>query len=116
MPRFIVIPREESSTFADLSPDEMQAIVQEYHAWTTGLAAGGHLVTGEKLRDGAGRVLRGAGAAMSVTDGPFVETKEIVGGFWIVEAQDLDHAVQLLSGCPHLPYGSLEVREIEVMD
>jgi hypothetical protein len=52
---------------------------------------------------------------MSVTDGPFAEGKEIIGGFWIITADDLDDAVRTVSGCPHLDNGSLEVREIEVV-
>jgi len=95
----------------------MQAIVQRYHAWTKGLAEAGHLLMGEKLRDAAGTVLRGVGGSMSATDGPFAETKEIIGGFWLIQADDLDHAVRLMSGCPHLEStGSLEVREIEELD
>lgn len=71
---------------------------------------------GEKLRDGAGRVLRREDGALVAADGPFVEAKEVVGGFWIVRAEDLDAAQALLAGCPHLEVGSLEVREIDEMD
>jgi hypothetical protein len=52
---------------------------------------------------------------MSVTDGPFAEGKEIIGGFWLIDADDLDDAVRTVSECPHLENGSLEVREIEVV-
>ena len=116
MPRFIVIPREQSDTFASASPEEMQQIVQRYIAWGAGLTEAGTLLTGEKLVDGQGRVLRGQGDAMSATDGPFTEVKEVVGGFWIIQADDLDGAQTALSDCPHLEYGSLEIREIEEYD
>ena len=119
MPQYIVNPRDDTEAFADVSPEEMQEIVERYHAWTRELAAEGRLQMGHKLRDGVGSVLRGDGAGgMSATDGPYVETKEIIGGFWIIEADDLDDAVQAVSGCPHLHMGngSLEVREIEAMD
>lgn len=116
MPRFVVIPREDPSVFAHLGPAEMQALIQRYTEWTQRLAGEGRLTLGEKLRDGEGRVLRSQGGAPSATDGPFAETKEIVGGLWIVEADDMDHASRLMSDCPHLGYGSLEVREIEEMD
>lgn len=116
MHRFIVIPREAPEVFADLSPEEMQRLIERYVAWSQELAAQGRLEMGEKLRDGAGRVLRGDGrGGASVTDGPFVETKEVVGGFWIIQAHDLDDAVRAVSGSPHLEYGSLEVRQIEEM-
>jgi hypothetical protein len=116
MPKFIVIPRDEPGQFADLSPEDMQALVQRYHAWGQSLAEQGRLHLGHKLRDGEGRVLRGNGAGgMSATDGPFVETKEVIGGFWLIEADSLQHAVDTVSGCPHLEsdMGSLEIREIE---
>lgn len=114
MPRFIVLVRDAPGQFDDLGPEEMQQLVQRYHAWGTALAAEGRMVLSHKLRDGEGRVARGAsGGGMSVTDGPFAEGKEIVGGFWIIQADDLDHAVQTLSTHPHLANGSLEVREIE---
>ena len=53
---------------------------------------------------------------MSVTDGPFVEVKEVVGGLWIVVADDLDGAQALMHDCPHLEFGSLEIREIEFFE
>jgi len=115
MPQFIVIPRDPPGQFASLSPEEMQQLVQRYHAWGTALAQEGRMTLGHKLRDGEGRVLRGSSGAMSVTDGPFAEGKEIIGGFWLITADDLDDAVQTVSGCPHLGIGSLEGREIEVV-
>lgn len=119
MPKFIVIPRDEPGQFDHLSPADMQAMVQRYHTWTQELAAAGRLTLGHKLRDGEGKVLRGnGGGAPSVTDGPFVETKEVIGGFWMIEADDLDHAVETVSTCPHLEHarGSLEVRQVEGME
>lgn len=115
MPQFIVIPRDTPGQFASLSPDQMQQLVQRYHAWGMKLAQEGRMTLGHKLCDGSGKVLRGGGGSMSVTDGPFAEGKEIIGGFWIINADDLDDAVETVSGCPHLDNGSLEVREIEVV-
>lgn len=116
MPRFLVIPRESGDTFADYSPEEMQQIVMRYWAWSSGLGEKGLLEAGDKLVDGKGRVLRGKGDEMSVTDGPFVEVKEVVGGLWIVVADDLDGAQALMHDCPHLEFGSLEIREIEFFE
>lgn len=117
MPQFIVLVRDEPGRFDDLSPEEMQRLVQRYHAWGTALAAEGRVVLSHKLRDGEGKVVRGAaGGGMSVTDGPFAEGKEIVGGLWIIRADDVEHAVRTLSTHPHLANGSLEVREIENLD
>jgi hypothetical protein len=113
MPRFLVLARDDPGAFAGYSPSEAQAIIQRYIAWSQDLAARGHLESSEKLRDGVGRVI---GAGASATDGPFVEVKEVVGGFWIVSAADLDEAQSLMSDSPHLDFGSLEIREIEPLD
>lgn len=109
MPRFLVLARDLPESFTALSPEEMQRIIQRYVVWSDGLAAAGRLEAGEKLRDGQGRVLREG----SVTDGPFAEVKEVVGGVWILKADDLDHCQALVADSPHLDYGSLEIREIE---
>jgi hypothetical protein len=117
MSQFIVLVRETPGQFADLSPEEMQQLVQRYHAWGTALAAQGRVVLSHKLRDDDGRVVRGAAAgATSVTDGPFAEGKEVVGGLWIIQADDFEDAVETISNHPHLGNGSLEIREIEILD
>ncbi|MFW6088413.1 MAG: YciI family protein [Gemmatimonadota bacterium] len=113
MAQFIMLPYETSDAFETMSPAEMQEIIRRYSAWTAGLARRGVLRGGEKLADGTGRVLRGAGEQMSVTDGPHTESKEVIGGFWLVEAKDFDEAVALASDCPHLEFGPLVIREIE---
>lgn len=116
MPRFIILPREEPSTFMDLSPDEVQAIIMRYLEWAAPLEAEGTIEYGHKLVDGTGKVLRPDGAGVSVTDGPYAELKEVVGGFWIGAAADLDQMAEKVSGCPHLEYGSLEIRQLEEME
>jgi hypothetical protein len=116
MPRFLVLPRDVPAEFLALSPEEMQAVIMRYHAWAQGHIEAGRLEPGEKLTDDGGRILRGAGEALSVTDGPFTEVKEVVGGFWIANCASYDEAVSILSDCPHLEFGSIEIREIEVFD
>lgn len=112
MPRYVLIARDDPEAFQALGPSDFQAIIERYHAWTQDLRSQGRLELGEKLTDGAGKVLRGS----SATDGPFTEGKEVIGGLWIVEADDMPHLLRLLEGCPHMEYGSMEVREIEVLD
>ena len=111
MSRFLVLLRDEPSGFASLSPAEMQAIIEKYVAWGERLRASGHLQLGDKLVDGSGRVIRGA--SPMVSDGPFVESREIVGGVYVLAARDYDEAVALLSDSPHLTFSSIEIREIE---
>jgi hypothetical protein len=93
------------------SPQEMQQQLQLWMAWVKDLADKGHLKsTGERLDPRAGKVVGKNGTA---TDGPCTEAKDIVGGYMIVEAADLDHAARLAAGCPILPGGGhVEVRAI----
>lgn len=115
MGRFLVLPRDPSGAWDDVSPQEMQQIVEKYLAWGNKLAGAGKLAGGEKLEDGTGKVLVGEGAGLKVTNGPFAEAKEVVGGFWIIDAADYAEAVELVGDCPHLGVGSLEIRRIEEM-
>ncbi|MEM7201833.1 MAG: YciI family protein [Planctomycetota bacterium] len=117
MPKYMLILRgEESPEPTEFSPEEMQAILRQYEAWAGGLAQQGRLLDGQKLTDGDGRVMvPGAGDAVSVKDGPFQETKEVIGGFYLIRADSYDHAVKLCQGHPNFRFGSIEVREIDLM-
>jgi hypothetical protein len=96
----------------DPTPEEMQVIFGKWVAWMKGLKAQGNLVGADRLEDG-GKVLRHPRGA-TVTDGPFAEAKEIVGGYVIVSAGNLAQATELAQGCPGLEDGYIvEVRPIE---
>jgi hypothetical protein len=112
MPQYVLLLRDQPSQGSPPSPAEMQEIIGRYKAWSQKLAAQGHMRGGQKLRDGVGRVMNGA----SVLDGPYAETKEVMGGFFLLEASGFDEAVELTRDCPHLDYGSIEVREVEPTD
>lgn len=97
------------------SPEEMQAQMQHWQEWIAGIAqtdqfGGGHPLTPE------GKVLHG-GSTHKLIDGPFMEGKEILGGYIIVKAKDMDEALKIASGCPLLgaASGSVEIREIGTM-
>jgi hypothetical protein len=115
MAQFTLILRDDGTRFANLSPAELQAIVARYQAWAASLAAAGKLAGSHKLRDGVGRTMRRTGGKVVVMDGPFAEGKEILGGLFVIEAASYDEAVAIANGCPHLDFGSVEVREIEIM-
>lgn len=96
----------------DPAPEEMQKIFGSWMAWIQALKAKGVYVAGQPLEE-AGKVLRGP-RGKSLTDGPFVESKEIVGGYLIVTADSLDAATTLAKDCPGLSYGgTTEVRPID---
>jgi hypothetical protein len=102
--------------FDDVSPDEMQRIIERYRAWGESLRRSGHFLASDKLKDGEGRVLRRQAGRTRVLDGPFSETKEIVGGYYSVKAADYEEAVRLCEECPHLDFGVIEVRQVDELD
>ena len=74
----------------------------------------GKLAGGLKLKDEGGRRMTRNGDGVRVVDGPFAEAKEVVGGFFLIEAADYDEAVEISRSCPHLVYGqSIELREVD---
>ena len=114
MPQYMLLLHEPPNALPpDISPDEIQGIIKRYMDWRTKVGSNGRKVEGHKLRDGEGRVMRGKVGAPTITDGPYVEAKEVIAGLFIVEAQDYNEAVTLASDCPHLQYGTIEIREIE---
>jgi len=113
MPGYLAILYTKPDRWTGVSQEEMRRIMLEYRAWRERLDARGHFIHGHKLVDGSGRVMRGR-QRMKVVDGPFSESKEVVGGYFALRANGYDEAVALLSDCPHLQYdGTIEVRELE---
>ncbi|HZY96959.1 MAG TPA: YciI family protein [Candidatus Cybelea sp.] len=96
------------------SPAEGEQVMQKWVAWLGDLAAKGHIKDqGQPLED-EGKVVRAKGR--TITDGPYPESKDIVGGYTIVEAKDLAHAAQLAGGCPIFDHdGLVEVRPVMKM-
>jgi len=118
MARFLMVARDAgdmSAIAGDVSPEEIQAILNKYSAWSEKLAKQGRLQGGDKLADGEGRVLSANGGSVRVTDGPHAASKEVIGGYWILSADSYEDAVKLASDCPHLEFGTLEIRQIEEM-
>jgi hypothetical protein len=97
------------------SPEQMQKTMEKWRAWFKDLSAKGHLKDIGHPLENAGKVVKGRQKA--VTDGPFAEAKDVVGGFSLIQARDLDHAVELSKSCPILDVGgSVEVRQIQVIN
>ncbi len=96
-----------------LSPEESQKHMQKWEQWIGGLAKSGKFKAGEPLGKEE-KVINGSQKV--VTDGPFAESKEVVGGYLIVSAKDLNEAAEIAKGCPiHETNGSTEVRDITPM-
>lgn len=99
-----------ASDAQNFSPEQMQRHMQKWFAWIDKLKANGQYVNGKPLTPG-GKTVKGSNAI--VTDGPFAESKEVVGGFFLIQADSLDEAVEIAKGCPDLPLnGIVEVREV----
>jgi hypothetical protein len=103
---------DESAELA-LSPEERQAIVAAHGAFLTGLQAEGRSVSGEPLGPSAGAVVvRPGGSGRSISDGPFLETKEQLGGFYLIDARDRHDAIELARRIPQSPGLTIEIRPI----
>jgi hypothetical protein len=100
--------RDSGSFPENISAEEIQGILERYGVWAERVGA-----KGQKLHDNQGRVVARKDGGVAVTDGPYVESKEIIGGYFIVDADDYDSATRLAADCPHLDFGSIEVRQIE---
>ena len=116
MPKYMLLLYDDPATFARMSPEEMQRIIEKYIAWGQKLRTAGVLRAGDKLTDDPGRVMRARDHQVRVTDGPYSETKEALGGYYLLETESYDGAVDWARGCPHLEYGgTIEVRQVDEM-
>lgn len=117
MNNYILFLRNETIDFSSYSPEESQKIMGDFDRWNREMIQKDLLIVSGSLQGGEGRTFR---VGHVVTDGPYSETKEAVTGFLIIQAENLDHAGEVASGCPFLPRGgSVEVRlipEIEFED
>jgi len=96
------------------SPEEQQAHMEKWFAWVDKLTKQGRYVAGEPLLPGGKTI---SGSKKSVTDGPFTESKEVIGGFFTINAASLDEAVEIAKECPDYDLGgSVEVREVMKLD
>ena len=112
--RFAVLGYLDEAKWDALSPEEQQAWMDECFTYDEVLQKGGHFAGGEALASPSqARTVRAVGSRVSVTDGPFAETKEILGGLLFLEADDLEHAVALISRHPGARVGCFEIRPLE---
>lgn len=107
MSQFMLLLYDDPTGWAKLSPEEMQKAIEKYMAWRQ------KSVDSKRLAEGVGKVIRANGGKPRATDGPYSETKEILGGFYTIEAADYDEAVRKAMTHPHLEYGgTVEVRQV----
>jgi hypothetical protein len=111
--KYICLAHLDVETMSKKSADEQAAMIDECLAYDEVLKKNGHWVSGEGLQGPeTARTLRDQNGKVSVTDGPYAETKEVLGGLLIIEASDLDAAVELISKHPGVKMGSWEIRPV----
>jgi hypothetical protein len=111
--RYIALIYTDEAREADATPEDMQKTMAAYNAFTEAVSKAGVMDTGDAL-DGtnAATTVRIRDGKRQTTDGPFAETKEQLGGFYILKCKDLDEALHWASQIPAAQYGSVEVRPI----
>ena len=117
MSEFVLLYRSTSEQHREAmgSPEKAQHSMTKWRAWMNDLQDKGHLKNFGQPLERVGKVV--GGKKKAITDGPYAETKDVIGGYSIVEARDLDQAAQLAAGCPILDGGgSVEVRPVLQMN
>jgi hypothetical protein len=109
MAKFMYLFRSNQTAHRSMFPEQMQQTMKKWMDWKDTLEKNGHIKQlGERL-DGTGKVVRGK--AKAVTDGPYVEVKDSIQGYMLLEAENMDQAVELSKGCPILEgEGTVEIR------
>ena len=108
MAQFMLLLHHDPAGWAKLSPEEMQKATEKYMAWVKKPFT----LDSKRLAADPGKVLRSAGGKARTTDGPYSETKEVLCGYYTIEAADYDEAVKIALTHPHLEHGgTIEVRK-----
>ena len=109
--RYLCLIYENEKAWESLPQAETEAVMNEYFAFTGDIQKNGKFVAGEALQPtGTATTVRVRNGKISTTDGPYVETKEQLGGFYLIEAKDLNEAIQIAGRIPSARYGGVEVR------
>ncbi len=113
--QYLLMIYSDENTMKNMNPDEMGAYLGAYQTFSKDVAASGNMLGGNALQgsETATCVSLNAGKIVT-TDGPFIETKEQLGGYYLIEAKDLDEAVEIASRIPTAKHGTIEVRPIMV--
>lgn len=115
--KYLCLIYENEGAWATMSKEEGDRIMGEYMTFTEDITKSGHMVQGDALQPtSTATTVRMRNGKLSTTDGPFAETKEQLGGYYLIEARDLNEAIQVGSRIPAAKSGSIEVRPIQSFD
>jgi len=111
--KYLCLIYNEEKTAYSLPPNEMQRLMEDYTAFTREIRASGHLLCANDLEPvKAATTVRVRNGKVSATDGPFAETKEQLGGYYLIEARDLNEAIHVASRIPSAKLVCIEVRPV----
>jgi len=112
--KYLCLIYDEEKTLQAMPKPEFDGLMGEYIAFSKAIRASGHYLGGNDLQSVRNATtIRVRNGQMSATDGPFAETKEQLGGYYLIEAADLNEAIQIASRIPSATIGSIEVRPIQ---
>jgi hypothetical protein len=113
--KYLCLIYDEESNWGKMPKEQADAMMGEYRAFSEGIKKSGHYVGGDALQPTAtATTVRVRNGKVSTTDGPFAETKEQLGGYYLINAKDLNDAIQVASRIPSAKMGSIEVRPIMI--
>lgn len=114
--RYLLLINSDREYLASATPAEFEALMPEYLAFSAMVQESGEFVDGSPLQDSqTATTVRVRGDESLVTDGPFAETKEILGGYYLLDCKDLDRAIELAGRIPAVRNGSVEIRPLAEM-
>ncbi len=112
--KFLCLAYEAEETFTSMPPKEWEALRDETLAYVDSLQKSGQLILTNALQSARkASMVRVRKGEVLITDGPFAETREQIGGFFLIEAKDKDEAIRIASNWPGARFGNIEVRPIE---
>jgi len=115
--KYVLFCCTEENKLNAMPKSEVDALMDETVAYIEALRKSGYLIASERLQPvETATMVRVRNGKLSTTDGPFAETKEQLGGFWLIEARDLNEAIQVASKFPSAHIGSIEVRPVRDCD
>ena len=111
--KYLCMIFDDEKKWGTMSKDESTAFMGEYGAFSKGIRESGQFISGEALQaTSTATTVRVRNGKISTTDGPFIETKEQLGGYYLIEARDLNDAIQVASKIPSARMGAIEVRPV----
>ena len=115
--KYLCLIYDDERAMDNMQKAEMDAMMGEYFAFSEGVKKSGHYIGGNALQPTqTATTVRVRGGKVSTTDGPFAETKEQLGGYYLIEAKDLNDAIQVAAKIPSAKNGSIEVRPVVVFE